>query len=483
MKDINKIEKINRYTKKIITKNGIHIGQTTFLTNKKINRYILGSRNNVEIFNLENTKYFIMKLSLLFSVLCQTAEKPTLKVLFATTSTPYSKIVKDAAISCGMLYAVQRWSTGWLTSTKNYNKKKITWRLEDTGNFSNNHKTFLRQFGKTIDINKIKKNKKLIRQPALVIIPDISNNLMILHEADQMNIPVISLLNTSSNKLVDYPLLGNDRSIIVNYFFCNLLATLINNNNNSQEYRSLIKTKRFNKVIQTSKKKNRLTFEKSKLKVKKFFWQFMHNYIFLRKAGKKDVVRVFRNLFPTDYSDKQSKHYRVGSLAFFSNLLTNNMKNYRLTNNLLLNSSNSVLKYQNIWKMARTGRLFKLRKAYKVIRKKWWDWKYFGKSEHLNEKWNPRYFKWSSFISYYLKHKPTVMHEPDLSWWLKPWRPWANKNNRRNKYKNNNKQINRLKNLKSNKNKNKKIITNKKTISVLPINKKKINEKTYQTKK
>lgn len=78
---------------------------------------------------------------------------------------------------------------------------------------------------------------------------------MILHEADQMNIPVISLLNTSSNKLVDYPLLGNDRSIVVNFFFCNLLATLINNNNYIQEYRSLIKTKRFNKVLQTSKKK------------------------------------------------------------------------------------------------------------------------------------------------------------------------------------------------------------------------------------
>jgi hypothetical protein len=96
----------------------------------------------------------------------------------------------------------------------------------------------------------------------------------------------------------------------------------------------------------------------------------MHNYIFLRKAGKKDVIRVFRYLFPQDYFDKKSKHYRAGSLAFFSNLLTHNMKNYRLNNNLLLNAHNSVLKYKNILKMARTGRLFKLRKAYKVIRKK-----------------------------------------------------------------------------------------------------------------
>lgn len=142
MKDINKLEKISRYTKKIITKNGIHIGQTTFLTNKKINRYILGSRNSIEIFDLENTKYFIMRLSLLFSVLCQTVEKPSLKVLFATTSTPYSKIVKDAALSCGMEYAVQRWSTGWLTSTKNYNKKKRHDVLKILGIFQINIKHF-----------------------------------------------------------------------------------------------------------------------------------------------------------------------------------------------------------------------------------------------------------------------------------------------------------------------------------------------------
>ena len=108
MKAIHKTEKINRYTKKIIAKNGIHIGQITSLTNKKINRYILGSRNNIEIFDLENTKYFIMRLSLLFSVLFQTVEKSSLKILFATTSTPYAKIVKDAAISCGMEYAVER---------------------------------------------------------------------------------------------------------------------------------------------------------------------------------------------------------------------------------------------------------------------------------------------------------------------------------------------------------------------------------------
>ena len=67
----------------------------------------------------------------------------------------------------------------------------------------------------------------LTQRPALAIIPDITNNDMILRETIAKTIPVIGLVNSDESTKIAYPIFGNSDSVQIVHFFCNFLAVLI----------------------------------------------------------------------------------------------------------------------------------------------------------------------------------------------------------------------------------------------------------------
>jgi len=75
--------------------------------------------------------------------------------------------------------------------------------------------------------NPVSNETLVLKQPSLIIIPDIDRNQFISKEAINVNIPIIGLLSTNNIIKIDYPIFGNNHSIHVVHFFCHFVAKLI----------------------------------------------------------------------------------------------------------------------------------------------------------------------------------------------------------------------------------------------------------------
>ena len=101
-----------------LLKAGVHFGHKSSRWSPKMKPYIYGHRNNIHIFDLEKTKD---KLKDALNFARDIASKGG-AVLFVGTKKQAKEAVKNAAVSCGMPYVVERWLGGTFTNFKTVQK-------------------------------------------------------------------------------------------------------------------------------------------------------------------------------------------------------------------------------------------------------------------------------------------------------------------------------------------------------------------------
>ena len=271
----------NKILKELIYTNCLSFGRNPKLNNKKINHYIFGTRQQLDIFKLYEMRYLLLRIYPLIHNLFlqarlnqakkkkwffdkkfdfQTKNLPKAfrnlrnfqdlkdkfnrtfkektprellpKILFATTTEMYSEILSSAAKKCRMPFHVNRWLSGAVTASSFQRTDEKRWSFltnsfEET--FANT--TAQNKFFKHKKNFEVQKNKSLkyqfLRKPTLIIIPDISNNEMILKETNSLGIPALGLVNSHCNVEVSYPIFANDFSLYSVHFFCHFLSSLI----------------------------------------------------------------------------------------------------------------------------------------------------------------------------------------------------------------------------------------------------------------
>ena len=160
------------------------------------------------------------------------AVRPLLpKILFATTTELYSSIVASAAAKCHMPFHINRWLSGTITASASYLEDFEQWSfltndLHKDINNSIQNKFFKRKKNMAQQANQIRKYQ-LNRKPSLIIIPDISNNEMIIKETNAFGIPVLGIVSSNCKNEIAYPIFANDFSIYSVHFFCHFLSSLI----------------------------------------------------------------------------------------------------------------------------------------------------------------------------------------------------------------------------------------------------------------
>jgi ribosomal protein S2 len=85
---------------------------------------------------------------------------------------------------------------------------------------------------------------QLGRKPSLIIIPDVSNNEMILKETNTFGIPVLGLVNSNCNTEIAYPIFANDFSVYSIHFFCHFISSLITKEIVKNKHKLYIATKK-----------------------------------------------------------------------------------------------------------------------------------------------------------------------------------------------------------------------------------------------
>jgi ribosomal protein S2 len=273
--------KTNQIINQLLSDNCLSFGRSPKLNNRKITHYISGTRGKTDIFNFYQMRYLLLKVyPLIHNLFLQqrlntrkkkkiifekkldfqnsdqklpkqfqkwedfrnfkmrlnkplrAASRPLLpKILFATTTELYSSIVSSAAAKCHMPFHVNRWLSGTITAAASYLDDFEKWSflindLHQTINNSVQEKFFKRKKNLSQQAKQSQKYQ-LGRKPSLIIIPDVSNNEMIIKETNAFGIPVLGLVNSNCNSEIAYPIFANDLSIYSIQFFCHFLSTLI----------------------------------------------------------------------------------------------------------------------------------------------------------------------------------------------------------------------------------------------------------------
>ena len=209
---------------------GVHFGHQTRFWNPKMKPFIFGARNNVHIINLEKTvPMFDDALNYLSSVASKKG-----KVLFVGTKRAATEAVKEAAVNCDQFYVNHRWLGGMLTNWKTV--RQSIKRLKDLETQSQDG-TFEKLTKKealmrTREMEKLEKSLGGIKDmgglPDVLFVIDADHEHIAIKEADNLGIPVVSIVDTNSNPDgVDYIIPGNDDAIRAVQLYLNAAADSI----------------------------------------------------------------------------------------------------------------------------------------------------------------------------------------------------------------------------------------------------------------
>ena len=195
---------------------GVHFGHQTRKWNPKMKEYIFTARNDIHILNLELTSEQIDKAYSFVRDVVTSGKS----VLFVGTKKQAQEAVKEEAERCGMFYINTRWLGGTLTNFKTIRNRierlnKLN-QMEKVGEFDllpKKEVALLKQ-----ERDKLEKNlggiKDMHELPGVLFVVDPTNEKICVHEANILNIPVVSLVDTNcdpSNVTVVIP--GNDDAI------------------------------------------------------------------------------------------------------------------------------------------------------------------------------------------------------------------------------------------------------------------------------
>ena len=195
---------------------GVHFGHQTRKWNPKMKEYIFTARNDIHILNLEVTSEQVDKAYSFVRDVVASGKS----VLFVGTKKQAQEAVKEEAERCGMYYVNTRWLGGTLTNFKTIRNRierlnKLN-QMEKVGEFDllpKKEVALLKQ-----ERDKLEKNlggiKEMRELPGVLFVVDPTNEKICVHEANILNIPVVSLVDTNcdpSNVTIVIP--GNDDAI------------------------------------------------------------------------------------------------------------------------------------------------------------------------------------------------------------------------------------------------------------------------------
>lgn len=213
-----KNKKITKYLNiKKLLQNDVHLGHHKMLWNPKMAPFIYGVRQQQHIFDLNKTLVYMRKgLLFLTNVLNQKGSVLVVGYPLGYKNT-FKKLLDDNNISwIDNGTAVGGLLTNWETHY-NYRKKfykEITQKTE-----SRSLRRFEKSFGNII---------KLDKKPDLIIFFNSQENKGLLRESVQMNIPIISFLDSKDDPTnIDYPIPSNTQSYKSSRFYMDLFSHIL----------------------------------------------------------------------------------------------------------------------------------------------------------------------------------------------------------------------------------------------------------------
>lgn len=205
-------------------KAGAHFAYTRSRRHPSVAGYIFGEKNKVEIFDLEKTSDLFAKAL----EYIKTLGKENKTILFVGGKSEARKAVEAAGIALAMPYVAGRWIGGTLTNFKEIRKRiekyeRLTSERERGELTKYTKKERLLIDREILDLEAMFGGIVSMKDlPKAVFVVDAKREKIAVKEAQDMGIPVISLVGSDCNITeVNHPIVGNDSSKTSIEYFLN----------------------------------------------------------------------------------------------------------------------------------------------------------------------------------------------------------------------------------------------------------------------
>jgi small subunit ribosomal protein S2 len=213
-------------------KAGVHFGYSRSSRHPSMKPVIYGTKNRVEIINLEKTSEYLEKVKEILKGLSLGGKT----VLFVGTKNEAREAVRNAADLLNMPYVTERWVGGIFTNFSEI-KKRIA-RMKDLINkkakgeldvYTKKERLILQWEQERLE-KLFGGLAEMTERPAIMFVVDPKKEKIAVAEARKMGVPVIALMNTDCEfKDADYPIPGNDASVSSIQYILNQLVSAYRN--------------------------------------------------------------------------------------------------------------------------------------------------------------------------------------------------------------------------------------------------------------
>jgi len=201
---------------KKMLKEGVHFGHQKSRRHPKMEEYIFGVRNRINIINLQQTlKRLEEALAFIKKV-----KREGRQILFVGTKKQAKELVKSAAIHCEMPFVAERWIGGTFTNFK-FIRNRARYLKDSQEKFAAGgfkKYTKFEQMKKSEELEKLERKmggiKNMVEFPGAVFIASAKEDNLAVKEAGRARIPIIALVDTDTDPAsIDYPIPANDDAI------------------------------------------------------------------------------------------------------------------------------------------------------------------------------------------------------------------------------------------------------------------------------
>ena len=201
---------------KALLESGVHFGHRTNRWDPRMKPFIFTERNGIHIIDLQQT---VKAANNAYNIVRDCVQNGG-TVLFVGTKRQAQETVRDEATRAGMPYVTERWLggmlTNWNTMHARIQEMERLEKLRDSEDSAKLTKKEVLLIDREITrlntrLEGVRNMKKL---PDLVFIIDVGREDSSVRECNQLNVPIVALVDTNCNpQNIDFPIPSNDDAI------------------------------------------------------------------------------------------------------------------------------------------------------------------------------------------------------------------------------------------------------------------------------
>ena len=197
-------------------KNGVHFGHSKSRRHPKMDPYIFGTRNGINIIDIQKT---IDKLKEATDFIEKVVAGGA-QIVFVGTKKQAKKLVRSAAEACDMPFVTERWLGGTFTNFEIISKRT---RFLKTGQEKMKRGEYAKytkfeQMKIAEELERLEKRmggiKYMEKLPGAIFVASIIEDELAVKEAAKKGIPVVALVDSNVNpEGIDYPIPANEDAV------------------------------------------------------------------------------------------------------------------------------------------------------------------------------------------------------------------------------------------------------------------------------